>query len=113
MNKNFLLFLTFGYFFTSGQDSTRMIRKEINIESDLGANVRGGLQQGFATGVLCNHLHDFEEIGDAHETVLEFSLQKSFGILCIQPDSQFVINPSGQVQMDNYLLLILRTSVTF
>lgn len=68
---------------------------------------------GVASAILCNHLHDFEEIGDANETAIEFTLQKRFGFFMVQPDFQYIINPSGQRNLANCLFLILRTSVTF
>jgi porin len=67
---------------------------------------------GVAHAVLCNHLDDFEHIGDANETAIELSFQKSFGIFSLQPDLQYIIHPSGRRDVDNSLFLILRTSIT-
>ena len=66
---------------------------------------------GVAHAVLCNHLDDFEHIGDANETAIELSFQKSFGIFSLQPDLQYIIHPSGRRDVDNSLFLILRTSI--
>jgi carbohydrate-selective porin OprB len=67
---------------------------------------------GVAHAILCNHLDEFEHIGEANETVLELSFQKSFGIFSFQPDFQYIIHPSGRREINNSLFLILRTSIT-
>jgi porin len=67
---------------------------------------------GIASADLCNHLNDFENLGDFNETVLELTFQKSYGIVSIQPDIQYIINPSGFRDVNNCLFLSLRTAIT-
>ena len=67
---------------------------------------------GVAHAILCNHLDEFEHIGEANETALELSFQKSFGFFSFQPDLQYIIHPSGRRDIENSLFLILRTSIT-
>lgn len=66
---------------------------------------------GFGQAILCDGYKKMLAVS-GNETVLELTARKQFGILSIQPDMQYIINPSGRESLQNPFCLILRTVIT-
>ena len=76
-----------------------------------GTNVNDVLGLGIGQALFC---HEFKRLQllSGNETVIELTARKELGILAIQPDLQYIINPSGDMSIENSLCFILRTSLT-
>ncbi len=66
---------------------------------------------GIGQVILCPEFKKINELNH-NETVMEFTAQKNFGILNIQPDFQYIFHPSGLKSIQNPFCFIFRTTLT-
>jgi len=69
------------------------------------------LSIGFGQAIFCPGFRKIQALNFS-ETVLELSAQKEFDFLTVQPDIQYIINPSGLTEIDNPICFILRAVIS-
>ena len=65
---------------------------------------------GFGQAIFCSKFRKIQELNFS-ESVLELSAQKEFGILTVQPDLQYIVNPSGLREIENPICFIFRAII--
>ncbi len=69
------------------------------------------LSVGMGQAIFC-HQYRKAHLGAWHETVVEVTAKKEVGILTVQPDIQYIINPSGNRETGNPFCVIIRTQIS-
>ena len=76
-----------------------------------GKNKNDVIAAGFGQAILC-HEYKRTHASSRNETVVELTLRKEYGIIALQPDLQYIIQPSGCDDKQNPLCFIFRVSAT-